>query len=86
MNNMNENTRKLFTFNKLSKKKDTLLKNDNLGNLKKKGYSEIELIKYNAEIERRALANKLELPSNTSWKIIVEKNNEIVENKVIRFK
>ncbi len=50
---MNENTRKLFTFNKLSKKKDTLLKNDNLGNLKEKCFSEIELVKYNAELERK---------------------------------
>ena len=83
---MNENTRKLFTFNKLSKKKDTLLKNDNLGNLKEKCFSEIELVKYNAEIERKRLANELGLPSNTSWKKIVEKNNEIIENRAIRFK
>jgi hypothetical protein len=83
---MNENTRKLFTFNKLSKKKDTLLKNDNLGNLKEKCFSEIELVKYNAEIERKRLANELGLPCNTSWKKIVEKNNEIVENRAIRFK
>lgn len=83
---MNENTRKLFTFNKLSKKKDTLLKNDNLVNLKEKCFSEIELVKYNAEIERIRLANELGLPSNTSWKKIVEKNNEIVENRAIRFK
>ena len=83
---MNENTRKLFTFNKLSKQEDHLLKNDNLGNLKEKGFSEIELIKYNAEIERKLLAEKLGLPNNTSWKKIVEKNNEIVENRAIRFK
>ena len=67
-------------------KKDHLLKNDNLGNLKEKGFSEIELIKYNAEIERKLLAEKLGLPNNTSWKKIVEKNNEIVENRAIRFK
>lgn len=83
---MNENTRKLFTFDKLSKQKDHLLKNDNLGNLKEKEFSEIELIKYNAEIERKLLAEKLGLPNNTSWKKIVEKNNEIVENRAIRFK
>ncbi len=85
---MNENTKKLFTFNKLSKKKkkDTLLKNDNLGNLKEKCFSEIELVKYNAELERKLLAEKLGLPSDTSWKKIVEKNDKIIENTVIRFK
>jgi hypothetical protein len=84
---MNENTKKLFTFNKLSKKKeDTLLKNDNLINLKEKCFSEIELIKYNAEIERKTLAKKLGLLSDTTWKKIVEKNDEIIENTAIRFK
>ncbi len=29
---MNENTKKMFTFNKLSKQKDNLLKNDKLEN------------------------------------------------------
>ena len=84
---MNENTKKLFTFNKISKvKKDTLLKNDNFVNLKEKGFSEIELVKYNAEIERKTLAKKLGLPSDTTWKIIVEKNDELIENTAIRFK
>jgi hypothetical protein len=84
---MNENTKKLFTFNKLlKKKKDTLLKNDNLGNLKEKCFSEIELVKYNSELERKLLAEKLRLPSNTSWKKIVEKNDEIIKNTAIRFK
>ena len=84
---MNENTKKLFTFNKLSKKKeDTLLKNDNLINLKEKCFSEIELVKYNAEIERKTLAKKLGLPSDSTWKKIVEKNVEIIENTAIRFK
>ncbi len=55
---MNQNTKNLL------KDKDSLLKNDCLGNLKEKCYSEIELVKYNAEIERRTLTEKLGLPIN----------------------
>ena len=83
---MNENTKKLFNFNKLSKNKNNLLKNDCLGNLKEKCYSEIELVKYNAEIERRTLANKLGLPINATWKEITKKNDILIENQSIRFK
>jgi hypothetical protein len=83
---MNENTKKLFNFNKLSKNKNTLLKNDSLGNLKEKYNSEIELVKYNAEIERRTLADKFGLPINATWKEITKKNDILIENQSIRFK
>ena len=83
---MNQNTKKLLNFNKLLKDKDSLFKNDCLGNVKEKCYSEIELVKYNAERERRTLAEKFGLPINATWKEITKKNDILIENQSIRFK
>ena len=53
---MNDNTKKLFSlFRKrdININKTILLTNDNIGNIKSTKHSEIELIKLNAEIERK---------------------------------
>mgnify|MGYP001480578928 CR=1 FL=1 len=73
---MNDNTKKLFSvFRKrhVNINKTKLLSNDNIGNIKITKQSEIELIKLNAEIERKKLAKELGISLNSSWKEIVKK-------------
>ena len=86
---MNDNTKKLFSvFTKthININKSKLLSNDNIGNIKITKHSEIELIKLNAEIERKKLAKELGISLNSSWKEIVKKNSEIIEKDSIRIK
>lgn len=86
---MNDNTKKLFSvFRKphININKSKLLMNDNIGNIKITKHSEIELIKLNAEIERKKLAKELGISINSSWKEIVKKNSEIIEKDSIRIK
>ena len=86
---MNENTKKLFRiFNLKSKeeKKKKLLQNDFLGCIKVNKIKEIELVKQNAEHERKKLAKDMGISLNSSWEEIVKKNNEIIEKESIRIK
>ena len=86
---MNYNTKKIFSiFIKkcINFTKSKLVSTDNISNIKTMEDSEIELIKYNAELERKKLAKELGLSLNCSWKEIVKKNNKIIEKENIRIK
>lgn len=86
---MNNNTKKLFSvFTKrdININKSKLITNDSIGNIENNKQSEIELVKYNAECERKKLAKHMGISLNSSWKEIVKKNDELIEKDSIRIK
>ena len=62
------------------------MQNDFLGCIKVNKIKEIELVKQNAEHERKKLAKDMGISLNSSWEEIVKKNNEIIEKESIRIK
>lgn len=80
------NIKKWFFKRQFKKKKVILLKNDNLNILKNNKIIDKELINYNAEKERQELIKILKLPFNSTWKDIVNKNDELIEKHTIKIK
>ena len=56
-----------------------LVKHYFIGNLREKVLLDIELTRYNSEIQRIDLAKKLELPNNATWSEIVNKNELLLK-------
>lgn len=57
----------------------SLVKNYFIGNLREKVLLDIELARYNSEIQRMELAQKVGLPNNATWTEIVKKNEFLLK-------
>ena len=86
---MNENTKnlfKIFRTRNINVNKTKLLSDNKVDINKSKKYNDIELVKHNAERERKELAKEMGISLKSSWKEIVKKNDELIEKDSIRIK